>query len=286
MTFSPEYIQNKEFNVRFRGFDAEEVDEFLEKVAEQYLLLQVEKKKYKERVAELEVEMTQLKEEQNSFQKAFLSAQKIAEEIQEKGRRESEEMLEAAREEIDLMRAKAEKECKDLEDETDRLKGVKAEIIADLRKFLQAHIERLDNGDTLNPPVLADVNDANEVEESVVDDDPGEITHEEAPGIDPVQDEAEDAEIEDLYQKIDLPDIDDSLTSNEQENNEQEEESAEPYREEHANLYDSISARLKENKEEPATIPDMDGDMLFRLEDPLEEKNEPAVVLDDEEKKS
>ena len=278
MTFSPEYIQNKEFNVRFRGFDAEEVDDFLAKVAEQYLLLQVEKKKYKERVAELEEEMTQLKEEQNSFQKAFLSAQKIAEEIQEKGRRESEEMLEAAREEIDLMRAKAEKECKDLEDETSRLQGVKAGIVADLRKFLQAHIERLDNGDTLNPPVLDDVN---EVEESVVDDDLDAIAPEESPGLDPDQDEAEDAEIEDLYQKIDLPDIDDSLTGKEQ-----EEESAEPDKEEQTNLYDSISARLKEDKKERTTIPDIDGDMLFHLEEPLEEKSEPAVVLDDEEKNS
>ena len=55
----------------------------------------------------------------------------------------------------------------------------------------------------------------------------------------------------------------------------------------HSNLFESISARLEEDKEEESpTIPDLDGDMLFRLEDPLEDMNEPAVVLDDEEKKS
>ena len=129
MTLSPEDIQNKEFNVRFRGFDADEVDNFLEDVAEQYLLLQVEKKKYKERTAKLKEEMVQLKEEQKSFQKAFIAAQKIAEEMQEKGRRESEEMLEEAREEIDRMRAQAEEERKNLEDEVESLRQVKPKLL-------------------------------------------------------------------------------------------------------------------------------------------------------------
>ena len=42
---TPENIQNQQFHVRFRGFDVDEVDAFLEKVAEHYLLLSQENEK-------------------------------------------------------------------------------------------------------------------------------------------------------------------------------------------------------------------------------------------------
>jgi cell division initiation protein len=282
MTLSPEDIQNKEFNVCFRGFDADEVDNFLEDVAEQYLLLQVEKKKYKERTAKLKEEMVQLKEEQKSFQKAFIAAQKIAEEMQEKGRRESEEMLEEAREEIDRMRAQAEEERKNLEDEVESLRQVKTEIIAELRQYLQANIDRLDNDDPLDKPTLSFTDEAEE--EVVVENDNKEISSEPEADDDiaDTDENVDDDELDDLYQKIDLPDIDDSLAGDNQEQEPEEKE-----KDMHSNLFESISARLEEDKEEESpTIPDLDGDMLFRLEDPLEDMNEPAVVLDDEEKKS
>ncbi len=279
MTLDPEDIQNKEFNVRFRGFDADEVDQFLEEVAEHYLLLQVEKKKYKEQVGRMTEEMVQLKEEQKSFQKAFLAAQKIAEEMQEKARRETEEMLEAAREEIDRMRAGAEEERRDLEEGVERLKGEKAGIINELRQFLQAHIERLDSGEPLVDPVLPDID---KVEETTGVDTAGEeALPEEKSGDSAEADEIADDDLDELYQKIDLPDIDDSLAGDGLEQEPDEAEKDIP-----STLFDSISAPLDEDKEEQGpAIPDLDGDMLFRLEDPLEEMNEPAVVLDDEEKK-
>ena len=284
MNLSPEDIQNKEFNVRFRGFDVDEVDGFLEDVAEQYLLLQVEKKKYRDRVAELQEEMLQLKEEQKSFQKAFLAAQKIAEEMQEKGRREAEEMLEAAREEIDRMRARAEEERRDLDDEIERLRGVKIGIIAELRQYLQSHIERLDSGENLDMPVLPVDKESEETVSESIDGEPAlKDESEEEPAASMEMEEMEDVDnLDDLYQKIDLPDIDDSLSGGGA-----QQESDESTKDMHSTLFESISARLDEDKEdESSMIPDLDGDMLFRLEDPLEDMKEPAVVLDDEEKKA
>ncbi len=281
MTLTPEDIQNKEFNVRFRGLDADEVDGFLEEVAEQYLLLLVEKKKYKDRVAELKEEMAQIKEEQKSFQKAFLAAQEIAEEMRAKGRRESEEMLEDAREEVDRIRARAEEERKDLEEEIEDLRGEKTAVIAELRRYLQAHIDRLDNGGVEDGPVPPPG-------VGVWETDAKNRPNEENPAVDGPATSSQTAEISDtdddladLYQKIDLPDIDGSLAGEETEEGDNEE----PERDLNSTLIAAISGRLKEDKEEESpAIPDLDGEMLFRLEDPLEDLNEPAVVLDDEKK--
>ncbi len=47
---TPENIQNQQFHVRFRGFDVDEVDAFLEKVAENYLVLIKDNEKLKEKL--------------------------------------------------------------------------------------------------------------------------------------------------------------------------------------------------------------------------------------------
>ena len=50
MSLTAEDIQTQQFHVRFRGFDVDEVDAFLERVAENFVLLKDEKRQLKEQV--------------------------------------------------------------------------------------------------------------------------------------------------------------------------------------------------------------------------------------------
>ena len=90
MSLTAEDIQTKQFHVRFRGFDIEEVDTFLERIAENFVLLNAEKKELKDKVEKLEMEINKFYSQEKTFQHAIISAQQISDEMQEKSRLEAE----------------------------------------------------------------------------------------------------------------------------------------------------------------------------------------------------
>ena len=260
MTLTPEEIQTQQFHARFRGFDVDEVDAFLEKVAEHYLLLTTDNQKLQERIDEFEKEMSQFKSQEKTFQNAFLSAQKIAEEMQEKSRQDAEDLLNSSRDEAERIQAEAEERVASLEQEVERLQGKKDEILAELRQFLQFQLDvvdgKADSGSyTLQPQVS-----------------------EEEPETEKAGAEADD-DLDDLYQKIDIPD----LEGPEEHAREEREEPIEDVVNLNTSLFDSPPEDRDEDDKELPTMPDLDGDMLFSLADPLDQEQEPAVVVDDDE---
>ena len=50
MTITAQDIQSKQFHVRMRGFDVDEVDKFLEKIAEEFLIITLENKQILEKI--------------------------------------------------------------------------------------------------------------------------------------------------------------------------------------------------------------------------------------------
>lgn len=236
MSLTPEDIQTQQFHVRFRGFDVEEVDSFLEKVAEAYLALVEENKTLNAKLEELAKEMATYHNQEKTFQNAILSAQNIAEEMKEKSRQEAEELLSKAREETKQLREDANAEVAGLEKEVDRLRDLKTQAQRELRQLLQSYLEQLESesGDfsSFDDPVSASEDD-----------------------------------LSDLYQKIDLSDDLLDAASQEEDMSGEEETEASAYPDE---------------EESQSAMPDLNGDMLFTLEDPLEEHG-PVVDLGNEE---
>lgn len=234
MSLTPEDIQTQQFHVRFRGFDVEEVDSFLEKVAEAYLALVEENKTLNAKLEELTKEMATYHNQEKTFQNAILSAQNIAEEMKEKSRQEAEELLSKAQEETKQLREDANTEVAGLEKEVDRLRDLKAQAQRDLRQLLQSYLDQLESGDfsSLDDPVSASEDD-----------------------------------LSDLYQKIDLSD--DLLDAAPQEENMPGEEETE-------------TSTYPDEEGPQNALPDLNGEMLFTLEDPLEEHG-PVVDLGNEE---
>ncbi len=90
MALSPLDIQNKEFSVVLRGFNREEVDEFLERLTRDYEETIKENVNLKDKVENLEEQMEHYKKIEETLQKAIVVAQDTAEEVKRNASKEAE----------------------------------------------------------------------------------------------------------------------------------------------------------------------------------------------------
>jgi len=110
-------IRQQQFTVKmFRGFDVQEVDTFLEDVAQDYEALMRENTLLKEQLQVLEDRTRGLEERERVLQQTLVTTQRLTEEMKESARREAaltvreaevagEKLLEAARTEEAVIRS-------------------------------------------------------------------------------------------------------------------------------------------------------------------------------------
>src|SRR3990172_584959 len=110
-------IRQQQFTVKmFRGFDVQEVDTFLEDVAQDYEALMRENTLLKEQLQVLEERTRGLEERERVLQQTLVTTQRLTEEMKESARREAalavreaevagEKLLEAARTEEAVIRS-------------------------------------------------------------------------------------------------------------------------------------------------------------------------------------
>jgi len=244
MTLTPQEIQTHEFHVRFRGFDVEEVDGFLEKVAAEFLVLSEENKKLASQLESLNAEMAAHRSQEKAFQQAILSAQQIADGIKDKSRTEAEAMVEEARREAAELREAANAEIAALEVELDRLERLRSQAREELQQLLRGYLDMV-----VRPPAPAP------------EPPPKAAIPREEKLTEPVDD------LTDLYQKIELPSA--PLAGDE------EAKSAT------ASGRRSLLPTGDADDDRPfPSIPDLDDEVVFSLEDPLDD-HEPAVSFGD-----
>ncbi|RQD73113.1 MAG: DivIVA domain-containing protein [Candidatus Syntrophonatronum acetioxidans] len=90
MSLTPLDIQNKEFSLVLRGFNKEEVNEFLDKVTKDYEEVIKENASLKEKVDSLEGKLEHYKKIEETLQKAIVIAQDTAEEVKRNASKEAE----------------------------------------------------------------------------------------------------------------------------------------------------------------------------------------------------
>lgn len=258
-------IQNQQFHVRFRGFDVEEVDEFLEQATATVQALSDENKELKEKLEEAERKVAAYKRQEKSTMNAIVSAQNVAQEMKEKAREEARELLSKAREEARGLEESAGREIADLEREVDRLKGLKAQIREEVRQTLTSYLAGLDR----------------ELADEDRDTDPSS-------GQKVARSGGLNAEADGLYQRITLSDegLPSPPATAGRSGAETAADLAGPSIPTSGSASGSasgptptaIAAKPPTPRPSPpaeeSTLPDLDGDMVFTLEDPLDEMDE------------
>lgn len=90
MNITPNEISNKDFKKVFRGYDMDEVDEFLDQLVEDYEKLFKENINLKENVKVIEEKLEHYSNIETTLQNTLLLAQTTADQVKENSRRELE----------------------------------------------------------------------------------------------------------------------------------------------------------------------------------------------------
>ncbi len=124
MRITPMDIEQQEFSKSFRGYNEEEVDDFLDKIVKDYEELINENVRLNEEIERMQEKLKEFGEIEESLRSALLNAQKSAEEM--KGRVESE---------AKIIIEKAELEAKSLKQQVFQREDLAKNEIENLRRY-------------------------------------------------------------------------------------------------------------------------------------------------------
>ena len=159
---TPVDIHNQEFKRSFRGYDIDEIDDFLDQVVNDYEKLFRENSQLKKEIELNEKALTQYHQLEKTLQDTLLVAQRTADEVTNTANTRSEEIRAAAKQASDNIIRAAEIEAKRrLEDaaqkvreavtEYERIVSEKRQFIAKMRNTLKTELSLLEDAEQQFP---------------------------------------------------------------------------------------------------------------------------------------
>ncbi len=150
MTIMPNEILEKEFSTRFRGYNPEEVDAFLEEVSEELAAVIQERNALRDQVAAYEAKLEEMGRKEEEFRQALTSAHRLAEEMKEQSAKKADLIIERAKLDAERMVEDAHKEALRLEERVRSLRRLQREAIYKIRATIEGYLNILD--EELLPP--------------------------------------------------------------------------------------------------------------------------------------
>ena len=144
MITTPLDIQHQQFRIKFRGFDPDEVDAFLEQVADAFEALQHEKDQMRDEITRLKNEIKGYKEREETFRQAMLSSEKGIKQMKENARKSAELIIRDAEVQAEKMLNKALNRLAQLHEDRLELKRQRTQIEVQIRSILESHSKLLD----------------------------------------------------------------------------------------------------------------------------------------------
>ena len=152
MSITPMDIQEKEFERAFRGYDIEDVDDYLDQVAKDLEGMIRENSELKEKLSQMEEKNKNYHKLEETMHNAIVVAQETADEVKNNAKREAE-----------LIRREAEREAKQIVDDArQRASNVLSEqeelfkqahlFKMRFRAFIEAQLANLDSEDWMDQP--------------------------------------------------------------------------------------------------------------------------------------
>jgi cell division initiation protein len=144
MELSPLEITQREFGRKFRGLDPEEVQTFLEQIAEEMTRLLHETSERAAQIQRLEAELRVHQEREDSLRNTLITAQKMTEEIKANAKREADLMLKEAELKAERLLEQAHRKLAQVQAEIAELQRQRELFASKLRGLLKTHLELLD----------------------------------------------------------------------------------------------------------------------------------------------
>lgn len=151
MKLTPLDIRKHEFSRRMRGYDADEVQAYLNLVSSQWSEIVDGQRRAEERVRELESKLEHYERVEEALQEALKTARENSREAENRSRQQSERIVGQAKEEASSITSQARGQKQKLEQEVDQLESRRNEVVARLRAFLMSEMEMLAHYDGSDP---------------------------------------------------------------------------------------------------------------------------------------
>jgi cell division initiation protein len=147
MRITPMDIEQQEFSRSFRGYNEEEVDDFLDKIVKDYEELINENVRLNEEIEKMQEKLKEFSEIEETLRSALLNAQKSAEEM--KGRVESEAkiIIEKAEMEAKVLKQQVFQKEDLLKSEIDNLRRYKFTFKEKFKSMLNLYLKMIENED-------------------------------------------------------------------------------------------------------------------------------------------
>lgn len=134
-------INNKEFRKVLRGYDQDEVDEFLDQIAENYEEVYKENSSLKEKIAVLNEKIEHYSKIEDTIQNTLLLAQNAAEQAKQAAKSEADLVVRNANETSKSMIDKANSEVIRINDDYEKMKQEFIKFRAKYRNFMNTQLD-------------------------------------------------------------------------------------------------------------------------------------------------
>jgi cell division initiation protein len=147
MSLTPLDIHNKEFTKAFRGYDEDEVNEFLDQIIKDYEKVIREKKEAEEEVANLREKLNHFNSIESTLNKSILVAQETAEELKNNAAKEAKLIIKEAEKNADRIINEALSKSRRLAIEVEELKKQAKVFRTRMKMIVQAQLDMIENDD-------------------------------------------------------------------------------------------------------------------------------------------
>ena len=158
MAIRPVDIRRKEFKSGFRGYDANQVDDFLDEVADEFERTFAENQRLSEEITSLQERTQQFEDLETSIREALVHAQQVARDLRQNAGKEAELIVREANEQAHRILADSSGRVERVKESYEVLHKAKQDFASDFRYLLKSYLAVMDN---------ADVASAREIEASL-----------------------------------------------------------------------------------------------------------------------
>lgn len=144
MRITPLDIQQKQFPMKFRGFDIEEVYAFLEVVREEMEDLLRENALLKEQVQRTENQIKEFRDMETTLRETLITAQQMVEDYKTNARKEAELLIREADLKADVIMKEAQEKVVKIHEDIVDLRGIRRHFKEEVKRLIESHLRMID----------------------------------------------------------------------------------------------------------------------------------------------
>jgi cell division initiation protein len=156
MPIRPIDVRRKEFKNSFRGYDANQVDDFLDAVADEFERTYTDNSRMREEISSLRERLQQFEELEGSIRAALVHAEEAANDLRRSATQESEDLRLSANREADFtireakarshqMLAESSARVERIQESYEALQEAKRDFANDFRHLLKTYMDMMEN---------------------------------------------------------------------------------------------------------------------------------------------